>query len=69
MTSPPERATSPGLALAALGIVYGDIGTSPLYALRECFHISHGLSVTLPTITGLLTLIIWALLLVVTVKY
>ncbi|HEX5543994.1 MAG TPA: potassium transporter Kup [Nitrospira sp.] len=69
MTSPPERATSPGLALAALGVVYGDIGTSPLYALRECFHASHGLSVTVSTITGLLSLIIWALLLVVTVKY
>ncbi|BFU89488.1 MAG: putative potassium transport system protein kup 1 [Nitrospira sp.] len=57
------------MALAALGVVYGDIGTSPLYALRECFHVSHGLSVTLPIITGLLSLIIWALLLVVTVKY
>jgi KUP system potassium uptake protein len=54
------------MALAALGVVYGDIGTSPLYALQECFHASHGLSVTLPTITGLLSLIIWALLLVVT---
>ncbi|MDF0665290.1 MAG: potassium transporter Kup [Nitrospira sp.] len=69
MSSPPERSTSPGTALAALGVVYGDIGTSPLYALRECFHLSQGLSVTLPTITGLLSLIIWALLLVVTVKY
>ena len=69
MTSHPKRSTSAGTALAALGVVYGDIGTSPLYALRECFHISHGLSVTLPTITGLLSLIIWALLLVVTVKY
>lgn len=53
----------------ALGVVYGDIGTSPLYALRECFHASHGLTVTLPTIVGLLSLIIWAPLLVVTVKY
>ncbi|MGC4097423.1 MAG: potassium transporter Kup [Nitrospira sp.] len=55
--------------LAALGVVYGDIGTSPLYALRECFHVSHGLTVSLSTITGLLSLIIWALLLVVTIKY
>ncbi|MBS0184342.1 MAG: potassium transporter Kup [Nitrospira sp.] len=69
MTSPSERSTSAGMALVALGVVYGDIGTSPLYALRECFHISHSLSVTLPIITGLLSLIIWALLLVVTVKY
>lgn len=64
-----EQSTRTGLALAALGVVYGDIGTSPLYALRECFHSSHDLAVTLPTITGLLSLIIWALLLVVTVKY
>jgi K+ transporter len=53
----------------ALGVVYVDIGTSPLYALRECFHASHGLTVTLPTIVGLPSLIIWAPLLVVTVKY
>ncbi len=69
MRSPPERSSTAGLTLAALGVVYGDIGTSPLYALRECFHVSHDLSVTLPTIIGLLSLIIWALLLVVTVKY
>lgn len=69
MASTPKRSSPAGLALAALGVVYGDIGTSPLYALRECFHSSHGLSVTLPTIIGLLSLIIWALLLVVTVKY
>ena len=69
MSSPSDQQKTTGLALAALGVVYGDIGTSPLYALRECFHASHGLSVTLPTIIGLLSLIIWALLLVVTVKY
>lgn len=69
MTSPQERTSKSGLALAALGIVYGDIGTSPLYALRECFHASHGLPVSPPTIMGILSLIIWALLLVVTVKY
>ena len=69
MANPSERSTTARMALAALGVVYGDIGTSPLYALRECFHASHGLSVTLPTITGLLSLILWALLLVVTVKY
>jgi KUP system potassium uptake protein len=57
------------LALAALGIVYGDIGTSPLYALRECFIPAIGLTTTPPTILGILSLLIWALLLVVTVKY
>ncbi len=69
MSNQSERSTTAGLALAALGVVYGDIGTSPLYALRECFHASDGLPVVLATITGLLSLIIWALLLVVTVKY
>jgi KUP system potassium uptake protein len=57
------------LALAALGVVYGDIGTSPLYAFRECFHHSHGLSVTRDTVLGILSLIIWSLLLIVTIKY
>ncbi len=57
------------LALAALGVVYGDIGTSPLYAFRECFHPAMGLSASPSNILGILSLIIWALLLVVTVKY
>ncbi len=57
------------LALGALGIVYGDIGTSPLYALRECFSPVIGLTTAPPTILGILSLLIWALLLVVTVKY
>ena len=57
------------LAVAAMGVVYGDIGTSPLYALRECFHESHGLVVTTDNILGILSLIVWALVLVVTVKY
>ena len=41
------------LCLGALGVVYGDIGTSPLYAMRECFHPSHGLAVTTPNVLGL----------------
>ncbi|MDR4474373.1 MAG: potassium transporter Kup [Nitrospira sp.] len=57
------------MTLAALGIVYGDIGTSPLYALRECFNPAIGLSSTIPNIFGILSLIVWALLLVVTLKY
>src|SRR5687768_2828428 len=57
------------LTLAALGIVYGDIGTSPLYALRECFHPSHGVSVNHETVLGILSLIIWSLVLIVTTKY
>ena len=45
------------------------IGTSPLYALRECFHESHGLPVTPDNVLGILSMIVWSLVLVVTVKY
>ena len=57
------------LTLAALGVVYGDIGTSPLYALRECFTTSHGVPLTTDNVLGVLSLIIWSLVLVVTIKY
>ena len=57
------------LSLTALGIVYGDIGTSPLYAVRESFLPSHGLSVTPQNILGVLSLIFWSLILVISVKY
>ena len=56
------------LALAALGVVYGDIGTSPLYALRVCFAKS-GLPVTPGNVLGVVSLIIWALLILITGKY
>jgi KUP system potassium uptake protein len=57
------------LCLGALGVVYGDIGTSPLYAIRECFHPSHGMAVTPPNVLGVLSLIFWSLVIVITVKY
>ena len=57
------------LGLAALGVVYGDIGTSPLYALRECFKPGHALTPEPNNIYGVLSLIFWALMLVVTIKY
>lgn len=57
------------LALAALGVVYGDIGTSPLYAIKECFHGLHALPVTPTNILGVLSLVFWALTVVVTIKY
>jgi KUP system potassium uptake protein len=57
------------LSLAALGIVYGDIGTSPLYALRECFHGEYGIGVTQANVLGVLSLMFWALLLIVSLKY
>ncbi|HEX9160780.1 MAG TPA: KUP/HAK/KT family potassium transporter, partial [Thermoanaerobaculia bacterium] len=57
------------LALLALGIVYGDIGTSPLYAMRECFYGSHPVPLTQANVYGILSLIFWSLVIVVTVKY
>ncbi|HWM25645.1 MAG TPA: potassium transporter Kup [Chthoniobacterales bacterium] len=57
------------LCLASLGIVYGDIGTSPLYALRECFYGAHGISPTPANVLGVLSLILWSLLLIISVKY
>jgi KUP system potassium uptake protein len=56
-------------ALAALGVVYGDIGTSPLYAFRQSFHSGHGIAPTAEGVLGVLSLIIWALVIVVSVKY
>ncbi|MBK6848183.1 MAG: potassium transporter Kup [Proteobacteria bacterium] len=66
-TVPHESAVA--LRLTALGIVYGDIGTSPLYALRECFSPLHGVAVTRESVLGVLSLVAWALILVVSVKY
>lgn len=69
MTKDVSPRRSLGLALGALGVVYGDIGTSPLYALRECFH---GTGRPLPTpeaVLGVLSLIIWSLLVVICGKY
>ena len=57
------------LALGALGVVYGDIGTSPLYALRECFVGEHALAVTPHNVLGILSLVFWSLTMVVSVKY
>jgi KUP system potassium uptake protein len=56
-------------ALAALGVVYGDIGTSPLYAAKECFMPPHGVAVTEGNVFGILSLIFWSLFLVIVVKY
>jgi len=57
------------LSVAALGVVYGDIGTSPLYALRECFHGPHAIPPTPANIMGVLSLVFWALLLIISGKY
>src|ERR1044071_4333866 len=57
------------LVLAALGVVFGDIGTSPLYAFRECFAPEHDIALTPDNVLGLLSLILWAMLLIISVKY
>jgi KUP system potassium uptake protein len=57
------------LSLLAIGIVYGDIGTSPLYAIRECFYGPHGIPATPENIFGILSLVFWSLILVISIKY
>ena len=57
------------LAVAALGVVFGDIGTSPLYAFRESLHPGHGITTAPENILGLLSLITWSLIIVICVKY
>lgn len=57
------------LSLGALGVVYGDIGTSPLYALRECFFGPHAIAVTFNNVLGVLSLIFWTLISIVSIKY
>lgn len=65
-----DKKTSIGaLSLAALGVVYGDIGTSPLYVMKTVFEPAHGLAITDHNIIGVISLIFWAIMMVVTVKY
>src|SRR5215831_10591167 len=71
-TAEDDQDTQPGrggLVVAALGVVFGDIGTSPVYTFRECFNPEHGLALTQANVLGVLSCLIWALLLVVAVKY
>jgi KUP system potassium uptake protein len=73
-TAPHHREAPTGrrllaLSLLALGVVYGDIGTSPLYAMRECFYGTHAVALTRGNILGVLSLIVWSLIIVVTLKY
>ncbi|GAA4816246.1 potassium transporter Kup [Sphingosinicella ginsenosidimutans] len=63
------RAGLAGLAVGAVGVVFGDIGTSPIYAFRETFAGHHQLSHGLAEITGVLSLIFWSMMIVVTIKY
>ncbi len=64
-----EKQSLPAGMLAAAGIVFGDIGTSPLYTLKECLSILPSGAVTEEAVMGFLSLIFWGLMLIVTVKY
>jgi KUP system potassium uptake protein len=57
------------LTVGALGVVYGDVGTSPLYTIKECFAPGHGVAPTVENVLGVLSLIVWSLILVVGLKY
>jgi KUP system potassium uptake protein len=65
----PDRRRVASLAAAAIGVVYGDIGTSPLYTIQECFSDKNGLTVTHGNVLGIASLVLWALIIVVTLKY
>ena len=64
-----HRASLASLSLAALGVVFGDIGTSPLYTLKECLHSAGGAEAPVDDLFGILSLMFWSLVMVVTVKY
>ena len=65
----PNRQGLGVLTLSALGVVYGDIGTSPLYTMKEVFNPAHSLTLDTANIVGAVSTILWALMVVVTLKY
>ncbi len=65
----PQKSSTAGLTLLALGVVYGDIGTSPLYAVKETFAPAHGIALSTENILGGLSTIFWSIMIVVTFKY
>src|SRR5258708_34095013 len=69
ITQPVARKRTAALTLGALGVVFGDIGTSALYTVKECFSEFTGLSPTHANVLGILSLITWVLIIVVTLKY
>jgi KUP system potassium uptake protein len=68
-TTAPSRKSVAALTLTAVGVVYGDIGTSPLYALRECFAGTHSVPPTFENVLGVLSLIVYSLVVVISIKY
>jgi KUP system potassium uptake protein len=69
MTTTASRESRAALTLGALGVVYGDIGTSPLYTIKEVFNPVHQLALSAANLTGVVSLILWGLIFVVTLKY
>jgi KUP system potassium uptake protein len=69
LTSQHNKSSLAALTLAAVGIVYGDIGTSPLYTLKTIFDPTHGLALTTPNLLGIVSLIFWGLTMIVSLKY
>jgi KUP system potassium uptake protein len=69
LTSEHKKSSLAALTLAAVGIVYGDIGTSPLYTLKTIFDPTHGLALTTPNLLGIVSLIFWGLTMIVSLKY
>jgi KUP system potassium uptake protein len=67
--APAEPKEHKNLVIAALGIVFGDIGTSPLYTIKECFSSTYGVQPTLENILGILSLIFWSIMIVISLKY
>src|SRR5258706_3792287 len=68
-SEPLHRSSTAALVLGAIGVVFGDIGTSPLYALKEAFSPEHGIPLTPDNVMGILSLIVWSMVWVITIKY
>src|SRR5258707_9424575 len=64
-----HRGATAALVLGAIGVVFGDIGTSPLYALKEAFSPEHGIPLPPDNVMGILSLIVWSMVWVITIKY
>jgi KUP system potassium uptake protein len=64
-----RRTATPALVLGAIGVVFGDIGTSPLYALKTAFSPEHGIPLSPDNVMGILSLIVWSMIWVITIKY
>ena len=69
MSLPQQKSGLATLTLGAIGVVYGDIGTSPLYTMKEVFSPAHGIALSEANILGVVSLIFWALILVISLKY